>query len=192
MMKYFLLQINPTVGALKENALLIINESKKAALEGAELICFPELSLSGYPPEDLIIKDHFCDDCNNLLEQLKKELPREVLVILGAPLIRNEKKRNAAVAILNGEIIGEYHKQILPNYGVFDEKRLFESGNSPLIINYKNKNIGIHICEDSWELEHNAVQSLIGNIDYLINLSASPYHHGKKENRINILKQTAK
>ncbi|MFL2859760.1 MAG: NAD+ synthase, partial [Pontiellaceae bacterium] len=108
------------------------------------------------------------------------------------PLIRNEKKRNAAVAILNGEIIGEYHKQILPNYGVFDEKRLFESGNSPLIINYKNKNIGIHICEDSWELEHNAVQSLIGNIDYLINLSASPYHHGKKENRINILKQTAK
>lgn len=190
-MKYILFQINPTVGALNNNAKLIIEKAHEGAKDGADIICFPELSLSGYPPEDLILKDHFCDTCNSLLEILKNEFPKNVLIIVGAPLIRDDKKRNAAILFLDGKIIGEYYKQILPNYGVFDEKRLFEHGLSPLIINYCDKKIGIHICEDSWELNHKSVESLTNKIDFLINLSASPYHHGKRENRINILKKTA-
>ena len=115
-----LLQINPTVGALRSNADLIIQEAHRAADAGAELLITPECALSGYPPEDLILKDHFCADCQNELDRLINELPKEPLILIGTPLLRNGKKHNAAIAIQNGTIVGEYYKQLLPNYGVFD------------------------------------------------------------------------
>lgn len=186
-----LLQINPTVGALRSNADLIIQEAHRAADAGAELLITPECALSGYPPEDLILKDHFCADCQNELDSLINELPKEPLILIGTPLLRNGKKHNAAIAIQNGTIVGEYYKQLLPNYGVFDEKRLFAPGTESLILNHTGKKIAVHICEDSWEPEGTAVTNIEQPIDLLINLSASPYHRGKQKDRLRILQQTA-
>ncbi|WP_372794659.1 NAD+ synthase [Pontiella sp.] len=189
-----LVQMNPTVGALQSNADLIVSNARKAAEAGAELILFPELALAGYPPEDLILKDHFCNDCALQLERLRKELPPEPFIIIGAPVARDGKKYNAALVFQGSEIIGEYHKMLLPNYGVFDEKRLFEAGTEPLIMNLNGKIVAVHICEDSWDPEGPAVQALENKrIELLINLSASPYHRGKLLNdRIDVLAQTAR
>ncbi len=186
-----LLQINPTVGALRSNAKLIIEEAHHAAEAGADLIITPECALSGYPPEDLILKDYFCTDCQRELDRLLTELPKHPLILIGAPILRDGKKRNAAIAIQNGTIQGEYTKQLLPNYGVFDEKRLFTPGTESLILEHNGKKIAIHICEDSWEPEGTAVTKINQPIDLLVNLSASPYHRGKQENRLHILQKTA-
>ncbi len=192
-MKTALIQMNTTVGALKRNTDLIISKANEAYSEGARLIVFPELAVSGYPPEDLILKDHFCGDCKIQLERLKKELPEEACVLIGSPVIRNRKKYNAALVFNKGEIAGEYHKMLLPNYGVFDEKRLFEPGTEPFVFDLEDRTYAVHICEDSWEPEGAAAASLAGkNIDCLINLSASPYHRGKLTDRISVLAQTAK
>jgi len=187
-----LVQMNPTVGALQSNADLIISNAWNAFDEGARLIIFPELAMSGYPPEDLILKDHFCNDCEKQLQRLKKELPPEATVVVGSPISRDTKKYNAAIIFRGREIIGEYHKMLLPNYGVFDEKRLFEAGTDPFIFDIDGQKAAIHICEDSWDPDGVAVVSLVDqNIDLLINLSASPYYRGKLDDRIDILAKTA-
>ncbi|MDZ8120304.1 NAD+ synthase [Pontiella agarivorans] len=193
-MKTALIQMNPTVGALANNADRIISKAWEAFNAGAGLIVFPELALSGYPPEDLILKDHFCGDCEALLTRLGKEFPSEPVIVVGTPISREGKKYNAALVFQGSEIIGEYRKMLLPNYGVFDEKRLFEAGSQPLILDIHGKKAAVHICEDSWAPSGKAVQSLENrNIDLLINLSASPYHRGKLLNdRINVLAETAK
>ena len=192
-MKIALIQMNPTVGALESNADLIVSKAREAAAAGAGLIVFPELAVSGYPPEDLILKDHFCGDCEAQLERLKAELPPEPAVVVGCPVSRNGKKYNAAIVFQGSESMGEYHKMLLPNYGVFDEKRLFEAGTDPLMLKVGDQKAAVHICEDSWEPDGAAVQSLEKHgIDLLINLSASPYHRGKLlNNRIDVLAQTA-
>lgn len=185
--------MNPTVGALESNTDLIISTANEAADAGAKLIVFPELAISGYPPEDLILKDHFCADCETQLERLKQALPKDVFTVVGVPLTREGLKYNSAVVFHNGAAIGEYHKMLLPNYGVFDEKRLFKAGAVPLIIEIEGIKAAVHICEDSWEPNGTAVQSIDGQeIDLLINLSASPYHRGKLLNdRIDVLSRTA-
>jgi NAD+ synthase (glutamine-hydrolysing) len=192
-MKIALVQMNPTVGALKGNADLVVSKAREAFDEGARLIVFPELAIAGYPPEDLILKDHFCGDCKTQLERLARELPPEATVLVGSPIVRNRKKFNAALVFQNGRIVGEYHKMLLPNYGVFDEKRLFEAGTEALVFELDGQRIAVHVCEDSWEPDGAAVASLAGlEIDLLVNLSASPYHRGKLLNdRINVLAKTS-
>lgn len=191
-MKTALVQMNPTVGALESNADLILSKSREAAGNGADLIVFPELALSGYPPEDLILKDHFCADCETQLQRLKIELPPAATVVVGAPVSRNGKKYNAALVFHGSEIVGEYHKMLLPNYGVFDEMRLFEAGTEPFVFDIDGQRAAIHICEDSWSPAGAAVVSLENeNIDLLINLSASPYYRNKLNDRIDVLAQTA-
>ena len=192
-MKSALIQMNPTVGALQSNADLIVSKANEAAQAGADLIVFPELAIAGYPPEDLILKDHFCGDCEIQLERLKSELPGKPTVVVGAPVVRDGAKYNAAIIYRGGEIVGEYHKTLLPNYGVFDEKRLFAAGTEPLILDLDGTKAAVHICEDSWEPHGAAVESLVDKgVEVLINLSASPYHRGKLLNdRIDVLAQTA-
>jgi NAD+ synthase (glutamine-hydrolysing) len=113
--------------------------------------------------------------------------------VVGTPISRDGAKYNAAVIFRGAEIVGEYHKMLLPNYGVFDEKRLFEAGAEPFIFELDGKKAAIHICEDSWDPDGTAVASLAGKeIDLLINLSASPYYRNKLNDRINVLAQTAK
>ncbi len=192
-MKFALIQMNPTVGALEANTDLIVSNAWTAFEEGARLIVFPELVVSGYPPEDLILKDHFCTDCETQLQRLRKELPSEATVVVGAPVSRKGKKYNAALVFQDSEIIGEYHKMLLPNYGVFDEKRLFDAGTEPFIFEVNGQKTAVHICEDSWDPDGSAVTSLKGKgIELLINLSASPYYRNKLNDRIDILAQTAR
>jgi NAD+ synthase (glutamine-hydrolysing) len=188
-----LIQMNPTVGALAANADLVVSNAWKAFNEGARLIVFPELALAGYPPEDLILKDHFCSDCAIQLERLKSELPPDATVVVGAPISKGRKKFNAALVFQGSEIIGHYFKMLLPNYGVFDEKRLFEAGTEPFVFEVGGKTAAIHVCEDSWDPDGSAVASLEGkDIDLLLNLSASPYHRNKLNTRIDVLAQTAR
>jgi len=192
-MKAALIQMNPTVGALEANADLIVSNAWKAFDEGARLIVFPELALSGYPPEDLILKDHFCADCEAQLKRLEKELPPEAFVVVGSPISRDGGKYNAALVFHASETVGEYRKMLLPNYGVFDEHRLFKPGTEPFVIGIDGQKAAIHICEDSWEPDGGAVASLAGkNIDLLVNLSASPYYRNKLNDRIGVLAQTAR
>jgi len=188
-----LIQMNPTVGALQENTDRVIDKARNAYETGARLIVFPELVISGYPPEDLILKDHFCADCEKQLERLKATLPPDAVVVIGSPVSRTGVKFNAALVFANGEILGEYHKMLLPNYGVFDEKRLFEPGTIPLVFDLDGKRAAIHICEDSWNADGPAV-ALLGTdpIDLLINLSASPYHRGKLNHRIEAISETTR
>ncbi len=192
-MKTALVQMNPTVGALKENTDRIIELSHTAYRNGAQLIVFPELTISGYPPEDLILKDHFCADCEKELQRLGRNLPSEAYVVVGCPISREGTKYNAADVFRGGRIIGEYRKMLLPNYGVFDEKRLFEPGAQPLVFDIDGIQAAIHICEDSWNADGPAV-ALLGNedIELLINLSASPYHRGKLNHRIDVLSETTR
>jgi len=192
-MKAALIQMNPTVGALQENADRVIDKAQAACEAGAGLIVFPELVISGYPPEDLILKDHFCADCEKQLERLQSMLPPEPFVVVGSPVSRKGTKFNAALVFKGGKIIGEYHKMLLPNYGVFDEKRLFEPGAQPLAFDIDKKRVAIHICEDSWNADGPAV-ALLGNenIDLLVNLSASPYHRGKLNHRIEVISETTR
>ena len=191
-MKCALLQINPTVGALEANRELIADKVNEAYHAGAELIVTPELALSGYPPEDLILKDHYCDDCETQLQLLEKSLPPEALVIIGTPVLEAGQRYNGAVAFYKGERVAIYYKMILPNYGVFDEKRLFKEGSTPSIIDFKDKKIALHICEDSWDPQGEAIQSIRGKADLIVNLSASPYHYGKSSERRNRIGQCAR
>jgi len=187
-----LIQMNPTVGALDANTDRIISSAWEAFNEGARLIVFPELTVSGYPPEDLILKDHFCADCEAQFQRLKEELPPDAYVVVGSPIARNGKKYNAAMVFHSSEAVGEYCKMLLPNYGVFDEHRVFKAGTEPFVFDIAGQRAAIHICEDSWKPDGAAVASLEGRgIDLLINLSASPYYRNKLNDRIDVLAQTA-
>jgi NAD+ synthase (glutamine-hydrolysing) len=191
-MKTALVQLNPTVGALEANTGLIIARAQEARRAGARLIVFPELAVSGYPPEDLILKDHFCDDCEAQYRRLEEELPPEAFVVAGTPLVRDGRKYNGAVVFHGGTRIGEYRKMLLPNYGVFDEQRIFEAGSGPLVLEMEGLTAALHICEDSWEPDGPAVAALADRkIDLLINLSASPYYRGKLKDRTRVLARTA-
>ena len=177
-------QINPTVGALEANAEKIIAGAKDAAGAGAQLIVFPELALCGYPPEDLILRPHFIQDCDRQIARLEKNLPPEVYSVVGAPFADGSGRYNAAVVFHGGRIAGVYRKMALPNYGVFDEKRVFDAGDRAFTFAAFGKKIGIHICEDSWDVNGAAVTALSAEEpDVVINLSASPYHRGKRSER---------
>ena len=184
-------QINSTVGALDANARLISEYAKTAAEQGASIIVFPELALSGYPPEDLVLKEHFIAHCWEQLRRLASELPAECIVLVGAPQSVDQRVYNAAVAYHGGHIVATYEKMVLPNYGVFDEKRVFAPGRMPLILQAGPMRIGIHVCEDSWYPDQEAGFLLKDTgLDLLVNLSASPYHRGKRLLREEVLRRT--
>ena len=187
-----LAQVNPTVGALEGNAARILDEAVRARQQGATLIVFPELALSGYPPEDLVLKRHFLEDCWATLQELAPKLPSDAVVLVGTPQPVDERVHNAAAVLHGGQIVATYHKMILPNYGVFDEKRVFNPGKIPLILQVGALRMALHICEDSWFPDHASVQLLKeARIDLLVNLSASPYHRGKRTLREEVLRKTS-
>ncbi len=188
-----LAQMNPTVGALEENAARIISEAVKVAADGAQLVVFPELSLCGYPPEDLILRPHFIADCDKQLQRLAAELPRDIFAVVGAPITDGTGRYNAAVVFHTGNIVGIYRKMLLPNYGVFDEHRVFDAGHEPFTFEAFGTKIGIHICEDSWLADGDACRALAREKPGLVvNLSASPYHRGKRFEREKVFAAAAK
>ena len=184
-----LIQFNPTVGALDQNTDRIIQLAGEATAAGAQLIVFPELALCGYPPEDLILRPHFIENCAKQLEILASELPTDIFCIVGAPVDRF----NAAVVFHGGKAIGTYRKMLLPNYGVFDEKRVFDAGDAPFTFDAFGTKVGVHICEDSWLADGAACTVLAAEQpDLVVNLSASPYHRGKRLEREAVFADTAR
>ena len=185
-------QMNPTVGALADNANRMISEARKAVEAGSQLVVFPELSLCGYPPEDLILRPHFIDDCAKQIQRLTEEFPKEIYCIIGAPITDDSGRYNAALVFYGGNVIGTYRKMLLPNYGVFDEKRVFDAGETPFTFEAFSTKVGIHICEDSWLADGAACTALAAEQpDLVVNLSASPYHRGKRLEREAIFSKAA-
>jgi predicted amidohydrolase len=186
-------QINPVVGDFSGNSALIRAAAAKAWEAGADVLVTPELVMSGYPPEDLVLKRHFLEDCAEALDRLAAELPAELTVLVGAPIAgANGKARNAAVVLRGGRHMGTYVKQVLPNFGVFDEQRVFEPGNAPLLLRAGEALLAVHICEDGWHADRSPATQLDGlGVSAVINLSASPYHRGKHDLRRGIFHKLA-
>jgi NAD+ synthase (glutamine-hydrolysing) len=188
-----LAQINPTVGALAANAERIRLASVRAAEAGAALVVFPELALSGYPPEDLVLKPHFLAACERTLTGLAAALPPGLAACVGTPLPGQPRARNAAALLQGGAVRAVYAKRCLPNYGVFDEHRVFSPGGVALALELAGRRIGVHICEDSWISDGPALAGVgAAGLSALVNLSASPYHRRKSHLRQAVLGSAAR
>ncbi len=186
-MKISLAQINPTVGDLNYNYKLIIKHAKIAQKTGAEILITPELSICGYPPEDLLLNNEFIKSCKKFLNKIAKKFP-DLKIIIGYPRKNKKSLFNSASLLFKGKIQKTYDKRILPNYGVFDEKRYFNSGNKSLVFNHKGKRFGLLICEDIWT-PGPAEELSLKNVDYIICINASPYEINKNESRLLALKK---
>jgi NAD+ synthase (glutamine-hydrolysing) len=180
-MRIALAQVNPTVGDLAGNARLVVQWIDRARRAGADLVAFPELVLTGYPPEDLVLKPSFVRDNMEQLEAVARAAT-DISVVVGF-VDQDGDIFNAAAFLQDGEIKAVFHKVFLPNYGVFDEKRYFEPGHRAPILELDGVRIGLSVCEDcwfpagpmAWEAHHGA--------QLLININGSPYHYGKRAPR---------
>lgn len=184
-------QINLTVGDLNGNTGKILKSIAAAKSRDCDIVVFPELSICGYPPEDLLLKDHFVKDNLRCLSEIQK-VTRGIVAIVG--FVDQDKEGrlyNAAAVLKNGKISGVYRKRELPNYGVFDEKRYFVPGKSKGIFSLNGLKIGISICEDVWVEESVCALQAKSGCSLLINLSSSPYDMGKLQEREKLLKHKA-
>ncbi len=178
-------QINLTVGNIENNLKKIKDEIGMALKQKADIIAFPELTITGYPPEDLVFKPQFLDsNLKGLEEIIDFSKSKDLLIITGFIDRQNDNIYNSAGIIYNGTLVDVYHKIYLPNYGVFDEQRYFSSGNEIPVYLFKGIKFGVNICEDIWypggPLHY---QALVGNAEAAINISASPFHAGKQDYR---------
>ena len=179
-------QINPTVGSFKRNTQLIIEAIQQAKAEKANAILFPELVLSGYPPEDLLFRPAFLNKIEESLEEIAKST-KGITAIIGAPIEREGKLYNMASVLQDGKRVHEYAKQHLPNYRVFDEKRYFRRGKETLVIEINNHKVGILICEDIWR-KIPAKRAKEAGAEALFVLNASPFRSNKTSERLTLLK----
>lgn len=175
-----LAQINPTVGALKANASKIIDFYEQAVAAGCDVVAFPELSITGYPPEDLVLKDGFVTENQAVLADVVKTVGKTIAVIGFVDRAENSTHiYNAAAVCQNGKIIGVYHKHLLPNYNVFDEHRYFTPGVHNPLFTINGACVGVTICEDIWDPSGPvSVQASLGAVLNL-NINGSPFHTGK-------------
>ena len=184
-----LAQINATVGDIAGNAAKIAGHTAAARDEGAALVVFPELSLSGYPPEDLLLKTAFLEEAGAALEDLAAQT-RGIVALVGFPESAEDVYNSAAV-LADGEVAAVYRKMYLPNYGVFDEQRYFQSGAEAAIFELNGIPIGLSICEDIWEPGPPAMSEALAGAQLIVNLSASPYRAGYGRGRERMLVQRA-
>ena len=190
-MKVVMGQLNTFVGDIKGNTEKAIQVSRDAYTEGQDtLVVFPELTLTGYPPEDLLMRDSLQAQIENALIVLASELPSDLYVIVGYPRRCDGALYNAAGVLHGGQMVGEYFKQRLPNYQVFDEKRYFSEGDTPCVVDMAGIKVGITICEDIWHREPADAARRMG-AELLINLNASPFHRGKHKERWEVLSNRA-
>jgi len=183
-------QINLTVGDIEGNTQKIIGEIKKAKENHVDIIAFPELAITGYPPEDLLFKEEFIDANLNAIEKIRNHT-ENIVAIVG--FIDKEKDiYNAAAILCNRKLVGKYHKNYLPNYGVFDEMRYFQKGNEITILNIQGYKFGVSICEDIWYPENPINIQAIEGAELVININASPYHIGKVKVREEMVKTRAR
>lgn len=188
--KLALAQINFHVGAVENNVDAIIQAAVKAKQSGAQLLITSELSLTAYPPEDLLLRQGFIKRVDSELTRLMAEVD-DIDLIIGYPKLVNGQLFNVAGVIIAGQLVGEYKKQKLPNYSVFDEKRYFESGEDALVIDYHGHKLGITICEDIWHVGP-VEQSVAAGAQVIININGSPFHTQKIPERSKIIANKAK
>jgi len=186
-----LAQINCTVGDLQGNLGKIKDYIRKAEELGADIIAFPELAITGYPPEDLLLKPKFVQDNLEGLKELAKSV-NQIVVIVGFVDMKGKSLYNAAAIIYAGKITEIYHKAHLPNYGVFDEKRYFEIGDAPPVFRFGECIFGVNICEDIWHKEGPAAAQAASGAGLIFNINASVYHMDKIKEREEIIKAQAK
>jgi NAD+ synthase (glutamine-hydrolysing) len=183
-----LAQINVTVGDIKGNREKILLWAAKAKRAGADVVAFPELAVSGYPAEDLLLRREFLDDCSKSLETIARRLTG-IVAIVGFPYF-SAGARNAAAVVAGGRVFHVYNKMHLPNYGVFDEKRYFVPGDKACVIRMGSVRLGISICEDLWFEDVAEAQARAG-AQVLVNISSSPYHAGKGIEREDLFRERA-
>ncbi|KAB8317906.1 NAD+ synthase [Tolypothrix campylonemoides VB511288] len=207
-MKIAIAQINPTIGDLPGNARQILEAAQKAVSEGARLLLTPELSLCGYPPRDLLLNPTFLQAMSTAVQQLARDLPPELAVLVGTVEENLQAHKTGGKTLFNtiallekGRVQQLFHKRLLPTYDVFDEHRYFEAGSEANYFTLDDVPIGVTICEDLWNDEDfwgkrsyitNPIADLaILGVDFIVNLSASPYSFGKQKFREAMLKHSA-
>jgi NAD+ synthase (glutamine-hydrolysing) len=189
LLRVALAQINSTVGDVRGNASKISDHIARARDEGAALVVFPELALTGYPPEDLLLKTSFLDAARVAIRELAAET-RDIVAVVGYPE-QAEDVYNTAAVLADGDVVAGYRKMYLPNYGVFDEQRYFQSGAEGAIVEVNGVPVGLTICEDIWEPGPPAMSEALAGAQVIVNTSASPYRAGYGARRERMLVQRA-
>src|SRR5438477_4679458 len=181
-----LAQLNPTVGAVTANLAKAREAYAAARKAGADLILYPELYISGYPPEDLVLRPSFVAACRSAIEDLAKDTADGPAVLVGVPWREAKALHNAVAFLNNGKIETLRFKHDLPNYGVFDEKRVFAAGPAPGPINFKGVRLGVPICEDIWTEESCETLAETG-AEILLVPNGSPFEQNKDDQRLNLV-----
>lgn len=189
-LKIALAQTTFLVGDIAANVKTIVESARYARDKGADLIVFPELTVAGYPAEDLLLRRDFIDLANNAIYEVAEQVS-DIALVIGYPERDGDKLYNSAVVINQGAIVTHYRKQALPNYGVFDEVRYFTAGNAVCLFEFNGAVIGLTICEDVWR-EGIVQQNKQAGADLLLTLNASPFHSGKIHLREEIVCNQAK
>ena len=182
-----LAQINTIVGDIAGNQKKITEYIQKAKAQDVDVVAFPELAITGYPPEDLLYKDHFVKDNLKAVQALAKKVKDIVAIVGFVDMDKTKQLFNAVAIITQGKIRGIFHKKDLPNYGVFDEKRYFTAGETCKVYSLNKLTIGVNICEDIWNDDGIHRWEAQAGADILINISSSPYDMGKLERRQKLL-----
>ncbi|OCG14575.1 NAD+ synthase [Gilliamella sp. App6-5] len=183
-----LAQKNWRVGDIEGNAQQIVELISRHSSD--DLIVFSELALCGYPPEDLVYRSDFKDRCQRALA-LIQQASEHCAIIVGHPHWQDEHIYNALSFFCDGKLLACYHKQLLPNYDVFDEKRYFTAGDQTCVINFKGQKIGLLICEDLWQ--NQPIDDIKqAQVDFVVAINASPYDYEKQQQRYDLVKQHAK
>jgi NAD+ synthase (glutamine-hydrolysing) len=185
-----LAQVDARVGDVEGNAARIRTQVDRARDAGAELVLLPELALTGYPPEDLLLNEHFLQDAQAALGELAAHV-EGIVAMVGFPE-RAEDVYNALAVLADGAVHTVYRKTLLPNYGVFDEQRYFQAGDDAVVLDLGGARIGLTICEDIWTPGHPAAEEALAGATLIVNASASPYFAGKGRQREQMLVQRAR
>ncbi len=186
-----LAQINLKVGDFEGNAKKIIQNVNLAYKKKADIIVFPELAISGYPPEDLLLKPHFIKENELFIKKVAYNTP-DILALVGLAHRIKDSLYNSCAAVFNRKIYGYYQKELLSNYGVFDEKRYFEAGSNNFLLNYRDTLIGVNIYEDIWRRYGPYKLQAEAGSQIIINISACPYYKGKINIRRDVLTRRAR
>ena len=185
-----LAQLNPTVGDLAGNEAKVREALDAARRAGAQLVLFPELITTGYPPEDLLLKEHFLGDARATLDRIAADV-HDLVAVIGFPE-RAQDVYNAAAVVADGAVRAVYRKVFLPNYGVFDEQRYFQAGDRGGIVQLGDVRVGLTICEDIWEPGPPLSDEALAGATLIVCVSASPYHAGKGLERERMMVQRAR
>jgi NAD+ synthase (glutamine-hydrolysing) len=191
MVRIALAQVNPTIGDLRGNSSLVQRYIERAKAAGADVVAFPEMVVTGYPPDDLLLKKSFIADQNKALETIAGSTVG-ISAVIGFVDQSHGRLFNAAALVSEGQIKGVYRKHHLPNYGVFDERRFFSSGKEVVLAEIDGLTFGVTVCEDLWLENGPHVDCAAAGAQLIININASPYHAGKGAERMGLLSRRAR